>query len=111
MVAHDLQRMPWGKWKGNYFKDVPKSWYDWFWAKNKSWFRKQSEVPRDMLEAQKYVICEYIVQNWGELLQRKRFPQTQKEIIMSFLKENNWLGLEDEENAGKVVDVYLKIYK
>jgi len=25
--------------------------------------------------------------------------------------ENNWLSLENEDNAGKVVDVYLKVYK
>jgi len=34
-----------------------------------------------------------------------------EEEIVEFLRENNWLGLEDEENARGVVKVYMKIYK
>ena len=33
-----------------------------------------------------------------------------KEIIMAFLRESNWLNLEDEDNAGRCVDIYLKHY-
>ena len=33
-----------------------------------------------------------------------------KELI-EFLRENNWLSLEDERNATGVVDVYLSVYK
>ena len=64
MVAHDLQRMPWGKHRGKYFKDVPISWYKWFWEKNKKWFFQQSEVPGDRLGEEKYVICEYVKDNY-----------------------------------------------
>ncbi len=36
--------------------------------------------------------------------------QSLKGELINFLRENNWLSLEDEANATKVVDSYLKIY-
>lgn len=36
--------------------------------------------------------------------------EIEKEII-EFLRENNWLGLEDEKNAKGVVKIYMNIYK
>lgn len=33
-----------------------------------------------------------------------------KDIIMDFLRESNWLNLEDEKNASGCVDIYLKHY-
>jgi hypothetical protein len=33
----------------------------------------------------------------------------QRELLIAFLEMNNWLSLEDEENAKGVVDCYLKI--
>ena len=32
----------------------------------------------------------------------------QRELLIAFLEMNNWLSLEDEENAKGVVDCYLK---
>jgi len=32
----------------------------------------------------------------------------QRELLIEFLEMNNWLSLEDEENAKGVVDCYLK---
>ena len=37
-------------------------------------------------------------------------PSLTKDVIMNFLRENNWLNLNDESNASKVVDIYLKHY-
>ena len=31
--------------------------------------------------------------------------------IMEFLEANNWLGLEDQDNASGIVKSYLKVYK
>jgi hypothetical protein len=43
-------------------------------------------------------------------LRELKAQQSEKEIIINFLRENNWLSLENEKNASDMIDSYLKIY-
>ena len=66
----------------------------------KDLFKKQCD-----LDIQKAFVKHFIKKKQSERLHN---VSQQRELLIAFLEMNNWLSLEDEENAKGVVDCYLK---
>jgi hypothetical protein len=54
-----------------------------------------------------YVYASDMMQKYADQQCDIQRVSQQRELLIDFLEINNWLSLEDEENAKGVVDVYL----
>lgn len=70
---------------------------------------KQAQKFLDETDTMQFSIVELLTMFYNHQEQlRIGSVSHQRKLLISFLEMNNWLSLEDEENAKGIVDCYLK---